>query len=495
MKKTLLSGILVLTAFASNAQIPTNGLVANYSFNNGNANDEAGSNHGTVNGATLTEDRFGNTNKAYEFDGSSNIDLGDAPEFRFGTGDFSISLWVNFTNTQFGYIIGKRRFGGAFDQYAILVGNEFVNGGGKILSSYLRTAPDVSIRHIASPTASNPDWHHVVLTHKYDTTAFYIDGTLVGLYTSPNFDGSLDVTGLPLVLGASSATSNEAFTGKIDDVRIYNRFLDTTEIDELYNEPTPTEPIVYIPDTNFKNYLLGNSSINTVNDGEISYAEAAAFTGLISCSSMSITDLTGIEAFVNITGLICQTNQITSLDLSQNTALTYLWCGGNQLASLDVSQNIALTQLTFSFNQLTSLNVANGNNENITWLKTDNNPNLTCIQVDDATYSTTNWIGGNFVFNSGVTFSENCSLGIGGVWNTELIEVYPNPASTVLNISFNTGETTAIKIVNVLGETVISTSINNQNNSIDVSGLTKGVYFVQSATSTGSVPVVKFVKE
>jgi hypothetical protein len=45
------------------------GLVAHYPFN-GNANDESGNgNNGTVNGATLTTDRFGNMNKAYSFDG------------------------------------------------------------------------------------------------------------------------------------------------------------------------------------------------------------------------------------------------------------------------------------------------------------------------------------------------------------------------------------------------------------------------------------------
>jgi len=51
---------------------PTNGLVAWYPLN-GNANDASGhGNHGTVNGATLISDRFGNTNSAYNFDGVSS---------------------------------------------------------------------------------------------------------------------------------------------------------------------------------------------------------------------------------------------------------------------------------------------------------------------------------------------------------------------------------------------------------------------------------------
>ena len=258
---------------------------------------------------------------------------------------------------------------------------------------------------------------------------------------------------------------------------------------------------VYIPDANFKAYLVGNSAINTNGDGDIQVSEANSFSGIIVCSNLNISDLTGFEAFTvltylncegnqlsildvsqntaltylncednqltnldlsNNTALIeskCQGNQITSLDLSQNSALTTLNCRSNQLTSLDVSQNsaltsldcygnqfisldvsqntalqyldcyfnqltsldvsqntvlielncysnqltsldvsnnFALTDLSCKNNQLTSLDVRNGNNINIDHssypgFKTENNPNLTCIDVDDVNYSTTNW--------------------------------------------------------------------------------------------------------
>jgi hypothetical protein len=105
--------LLLLLAFlmvnvVTQAQV-TNGLVAKYSFNGGNANDEVGTNHGTVTGATLTADRFGNTGMAYSFDGQGDyIDFTDAPEFQMGTHDFSISLWVNYTLAQQGTIFSKR---------------------------------------------------------------------------------------------------------------------------------------------------------------------------------------------------------------------------------------------------------------------------------------------------------------------------------------------------------------------------------------------------
>jgi hypothetical protein len=74
-KLLLLSLGLIMTAQIIYSQVPSyvpsNGLVGYWGFN-GNANDQSGNgNNGTVNGATLTSDRFGNNNSAYSFDGSN----------------------------------------------------------------------------------------------------------------------------------------------------------------------------------------------------------------------------------------------------------------------------------------------------------------------------------------------------------------------------------------------------------------------------------------
>jgi hypothetical protein len=230
---------------------------------------------------------------------------------------------------------------------------------------------------------------------------------------------------------------------------------------------------VNIPDANFKAYLVGNTAINTNGDTEIQVSEATAFNGGIYCQSMSISNLTGIEAFTALTWLECSYNQLDSLDVSQNTALTTLWCFNNQLTSLnvsqntalhtlfcynnqltsldvsqntalteficynnnltslDVSQNTALTELYCGVNQLTSLNVSlntaltwlscydnqlsslnvrNGNNTNFVYFSATNNPNLYCIDVDNPTWATANWTSSNyFGFDSQSYFSNNCS--------------------------------------------------------------------------------------
>ena len=115
---------------------------------------------------------------------------------------------------------------------------------------------------------------------------------------------------------------------------------------------------VNIPDANFKAYLVGNKAINTNRDKEIQISEASAFNDTIDCSSLDISNLKGIEAFTALTGLTCNENQLTRLDVSKNTALTDLNCFENKLTSLDVSKNTALTDLWCGDNQLTSLDVS-----------------------------------------------------------------------------------------------------------------------------------------
>ncbi len=120
-----------------------------------------------------------------------------------------------------------------------------------------------------------------------------------------------------------------------------------------------TEKIVYIPDANFKTILLRNSSINTNGDNEIQISEARNYSSRINVWNKDISNLTGIEAFVNITSLSCKGNNLTSLDVSKNTKLSYLNCSKNEtLNDLNVSANPELTGINCSNTNLTSLDLS-----------------------------------------------------------------------------------------------------------------------------------------
>lgn len=142
---------------------------------------------------------------------------------------------------------------------------------------------------------------------------------------------------------------------------------------------------VYIPDPDLSAYLLTHTGINTNQDTEISYAEAQAFTGIISAPNLNIQDLTGLEAFTNITEVFIPNNNINFANFSANTALTKISIGLNPLTTLDVTgltnltilgadYTLSLASVDLSTN--VNLEVLNLNNNQLTSLDVSNNPNL-----------------------------------------------------------------------------------------------------------------------
>ena len=97
------------------------------------------------------------------------------------------------------------------------------------------------------------------------------------------------------------------------------------------------------------------------------------------CSNNQLTSL-DVSKNTALTKLYCDNNQLTSLDVSKNTALTGLNCGHNQLTALDVSKNTALTGLNCGYNQLTALDVSK--NTALTDLDCDKNQ-LTSLDVSN----------------------------------------------------------------------------------------------------------------
>ncbi|WP_347922168.1 T9SS type A sorting domain-containing protein [Pontimicrobium sp. SW4] len=179
----------------------------------------------------------------------------------------------------------------------------------------------------------------------------------------------------------------------------------------------------YVPDDNFEQALI-DLGYDTVLDDYVLTSNINAVT-FLNVNNSNISDLTGIEDFTALTELRCFGNQLTVLDVSQNLSLEILNCGSNSLTTLDVRDNALLEELRCGNNSITQLNLSlntslmlincnnnalkalmvnNGNNTNIIEFNASSNPNLICIQVDDITYSYTNW--GNY--DAQTSFSEDC---------------------------------------------------------------------------------------
>ncbi len=114
------------------------------------------------------------------------------------------------------------------------------------------------------------------------------------------------------------------------------------------------------PDPVFRDYIIENFDLDgngSLSEDEISAVEEIRI-GVFDEEARSLSNLTGIQYFINLKALWCRDSQLKNLDVSKNIALKELHCDGSQLTSLDVSKNVALEFLDCSENQLTSLDVS-----------------------------------------------------------------------------------------------------------------------------------------
>src|SRR3989339_813494 len=210
------------------------GLVAHYPFN-GNADDESGNNNnGTVNGAQLTTDRFGNVEKAYSFDGTgSYIEVAD--NSTLGPEKITISAWVYMSNIYDGAIVGKGNYNDASGEQYLMGVNS--NNNQAFFEIKRNSSCQAGIGwNIANATTSTFAWRHIVGSYDGNIINVYIDNYLVD--TNSSFlSGSLDdCSGGTLRFGKWWSGETRYFNGLIDDIRIYNRALNEAEIDSLYRE-------------------------------------------------------------------------------------------------------------------------------------------------------------------------------------------------------------------------------------------------------------------
>lgn len=202
----------------------SDGLVAYYPFN-GDANDESGNgNDGTVNGATLTTDRFGNADSAYSFNGSDDYISAD--------GDGSLAINENFSLSTFIYadeVTSATQFllvrrGGTKDYYKLTLKLDKIN-------FKTESGPVPAMASDLAIEISN--WYHVCAVYDGSSARIYINGQLSAEEIA---SGNLSTSSANLYIGCNtpSGTDDRWFDGKIDDVRIYNRALSETEIQQLY---------------------------------------------------------------------------------------------------------------------------------------------------------------------------------------------------------------------------------------------------------------------
>lgn len=243
MKKvTLIAIALIANIYISQAQVNLqNGLIGYYPFN-GNANDNSlyGMN-GTVNGATLTSDRFGNTNGAYTFDGIN--DYISLPTTKLiDLNKYSYSIWVKLGeiptfNAGVIYCIGGASNYNAGDGWGQAVS---IQNNSKLFAGSYNYGSNPVQSYVYSANVSINQWMHVVVTRDTVSLKMYLNGSLISENTTNVTNNQNAHYGLASLknafLGKLCYEDNYFFKGIIDDARFYNRPINQNEVNALYNE-------------------------------------------------------------------------------------------------------------------------------------------------------------------------------------------------------------------------------------------------------------------
>ena len=246
---TLLFAASCLTAVGQVPDyLPTDGLVAWYPFN-GNANDESGNaNHGAVNGAVLTDDRFGATDAAYFFNDQSSISSmvnnaaqGDAAATLVGWG------YLDLGNTDVSYMVG---YGGdpEVDQEG-----QFFAQGEYGTSGIFATASGSSYDVISDVQCPLNEWFHIASVLSNSEVILYLNGEVIfeKTITQPDIGVS---NGCWIGSSAYYGGGVDSFwQGSIDDIGIWNRAITEEEVSALYNATSPNAGCSDLDACNFDN--------------------------------------------------------------------------------------------------------------------------------------------------------------------------------------------------------------------------------------------------
>lgn len=575
--------ILLFATLSFKAQIPTDSLVGYWPFTK-NANDESKNGyHGINNGGTLSNDRSNNIDEAFYFDGINDKILisNHNGALTFGSGDqFSISLWMKISDypDYYDFIFDHKNstLNGIF---ILLTPDGHINvdfeGNTNNVNYGLSTVDSLIPNH----------WYNLITIYdgKNKKAFLYINNQVVdSVNIGIDLAGSLGDESKPLTFGYRSGLEEDTyFKGWLDDIIIYNKILDRTEIKQISTEKACSD--IVIDDTS--KYFVVNEDFTKVSPVVYFDSSSVLNTKFYNCDSIinyyslfqfqpnycNIPEEKNIalnqsykasvmnyelyparnpkNAFDGDTTTIwhpqaypTQWISVYFKNFSKIDSLT-MWYG--QTPSGSTTQEIYSTSDSVNWNLVETYtpqhNLGQGNytlrfsekiekskglkittTQNPSWIQwreievwgqiEDTEMVFDTIWINDTVWhNDTNWISDTMWINdtiwvndtnwivdttwindtNSVTVYDTLKFDVStGVLNIELsqIKVYPNPVNTYIFVSISNIENlrgSKISLTNTLGREFYSETVNNVLLEIPVSGLERGLYFLNLQKNDG----------
>lgn len=513
--------------------------IAGYPFD-ANANDtSSNAYHATVNGASLTSDRFGNPNSAYLFDGINDfIDAGNIIDLSQETA-VTISAWFNPTVTdnyyirQTGISIGTKSTG----ELMLRTGYPGDDKFQAALADGTSSSASGASNSVKSDTYySFNNWYHLVAIYQDNKVEMWIDGVKQS-DSAQNLGGSVLSTvpsNSPLWIGKSSnPNKTKFFKGKIDDIIILGCVADSSMIQSWYNTIPAGAPctIVGYPFNGNPNDSTANGNHAIVNgatlttdrfgtpnsayefDGINDFLDAGNIIDPAQYSALTISawfnpTITDND-FIRQTGISIGTKSAGELMLrtgypGDDKFQAALADGTNQSSN---GAGNSSKSATYNFNQWYHLVATYQDNKVELWVdgvkQSDSTRNLGGTTLSTVPATASLWIGKSVnpsktkffkgkiddivilgcVADSAMIqtlYSANTGLAVENhEMNNQWHSAYPNPSSGVVNIEINAEEVIiCTKVYNQIGQLVKVFEINENTNiaSINIANLDTGIY-------------------
>ena len=479
---TLLAGLTMQAQVPS--YVPTDGLVGYWPFN-GNANDESGNgNDGVVNGATLTEDRDGNPNSAYNFDGVDDfIEINTLTQVAQDS-DYTWSFWSNFPDNQFS-------------------GNSPFNATGAFITCYSwwltlghSGAPGLFYKDEAGAEGNNwyvqqyfnqypsiNDWHHFILIKQNTVITVFLDGQNVGSLTSYGFSNFN--SGILWYGRKDSGQGSSFYEGLQDDFGYWNRALTEEEILALYNANDCSVSIETIagdltPFTLEENtYNCTNTPNSTyeweVEGGVITSGQGTSTVTVLwaeeGAGSLTVTETTedGCDGAVSIeVEIVCSISATAiegPLGPGELLEVTYT-CDGDASSTYNWSISNGVITSGQGTNSVT-----------VIWASTG----LGSISVQETTAA--NCDGDEITLDVVVVLATGIHETL-----TESINIFPNPASTSVTITIDESLINSnYQLFDAQGKLVSEGVLSKTNTTLNTTGFASGNYVISIANDQGVV--------